>query len=56
MLRQWKENFVNSQRRSAMHERRAMAAQREMQRLEDEMMEWARAQVAARESILSGVY
>ena len=55
-LRQWKENFIKSQKRAEMHERRAMEAQRQMQVREREMMEWCKTQVAARERILSGQY
>ena len=55
-LREWKENFVKAQKRNAAHERRAMAAEREMRNREDEMLAWAKAQVARREMIVSGMY
>lgn len=56
MLKQWKENFVNAQRKHAAYERRVVKAERMMQQREDEMLEWARTQVASREMLLSGQY
>lgn len=56
MLREWKENFVRAQKRSERLERRAAKADADMRARECEIMAWAKAQSAARENVLSGMY
>ena len=56
MLKKWLESYKASMNRAIEHERRAMKADAEMRRREDELMAWARAKAASRNSILSGMY
>jgi hypothetical protein len=56
MLKKWMENYRKSMNRSMAIERRAMKADAEMRHREKEMMAWARAKSAERNSVLSGMY
>ncbi len=56
MLKQWKENFKKASDRAQKIERRALRADAELKKREDEMLAWARSKAASPRSILSGMY
>lgn len=56
MLKKWMDGYKKSMDHAMKLERRAMKADAEMKKREDEMMAWARAKAASRSVVLSGMY